>query len=178
MTLDKYPSADVTITDWTTAPIWSKVNNLSDASFASITNPTFSSTMIMELEDMTEPTPYDDFFVHVRARLVSGSFDPTNLNVTVEDTVNFQRITFQTFGGSLSGSFTEIVFSSIFTNPLDVFENWNDLNIEVTVNGGPYTAVLEISSVEFVVPGTVPAPVRGSVDTFMFEREVDARLLR
>ena len=72
MTQTARPVSDVTTDSWTTEPLFSKINDASDATY--ITGPDGDLTACeVKLAALTDPISYSDHIIYARAKVASGS---------------------------------------------------------------------------------------------------------
>jgi len=72
MTQTARPISDVTTDSWTTEPLFSKINDASDATY--ITGPDGDLTACeVKLAALTDPISYSDHIIYARAKVASGS---------------------------------------------------------------------------------------------------------
>ena len=73
MTQTARPISDVTTYSWNTTPLWSKVNDASDATYITGTPGWNSTECELKLASLTDPVSSTGHIVYVRARVASGS---------------------------------------------------------------------------------------------------------
>jgi len=72
MTQTARPISDTSVGTWTTAPLWSKVNDASDATF--ITSPVGANTACeVKLASLTDPVASTGHWIYARAMVANGS---------------------------------------------------------------------------------------------------------
>ena len=75
MTQYAYPKSDITIGNWTTAPLWSKVEEepYSDADYVQSAKNEANDYFEVELDDIDDPITHDDHILRVRIKETKDS---------------------------------------------------------------------------------------------------------
>ena len=72
MTQTARPISDVSNDGWTTAPLWSKVNDASDDTFV-VSPSTENIAFIVEIADLTDPVSSSNHTIYARAKVAAGT---------------------------------------------------------------------------------------------------------
>jgi hypothetical protein len=156
MTQVARPISDVSTGDWSTAPLWSKLNDQSDATFVSSTNTNGSSAEV-QLAELSEPGSGARVLrLNVR-KAETGGNDP-GMTVDIKDGTT----TIQSFSVTVSSlSFYTEAFT--ITNAIS---NWNNIRVQITrTGGGSGTArkAINVAEVWFTTPAA-PSTEPGGFD--------------
>lgn len=164
MTQYAYPDADVSTTGWTTAPLWSKVDDApgsGDADYIDAAVRTADATCELGLAEPTDPASSSNHVIEVRAKYTTNNSRIGAVKVdlyegaTLRATLALQTLTtsFATYSYTLSGAEADSL-------------TYSDMRVKITGHmntGGTGTACnVQVASVRLSCPdaGTPPAAVK------------------
>ena len=154
MAQNSYPDADVSTTGWTTAPLWSKVDDApgsGDADYIDAAVRSGDATCELELAEPTDPLSSSDHIIEVRAKYTTNNSRVGAVQValyegaTLRATLAMQTLTtsWATYSYTLSGAETDAL-------------TYSDMRLRITGHmnsGGSGTACnVQVASVRLVCP--------------------------
>lgn len=162
MTQYAYPDADVSTTGWTTAPLWSKVDDApgaGDADYIDAATRAGDATCELELAEPADPSSSSDHVIEVRAKYATNNSRVGAVSValyegaTLRATLGLTTLTtsFATYSYTLSGAEADSL-------------SYNDMRVKITghMNAGGLGTVctVTVASVRLSCPDA-GAPASG-----------------
>jgi len=158
MTQIARPISDITVNGWTTEPLWSKVNDASDATY--ITGPVGSGTLCeVKLASLSDPVGNTGHAVYIRARVANGAYYGEELRWDL-----YQGAEVIAFGLSTTISRTTITTYShtLTAAETDSITDYTDLRVcllQSEIAGGENISVYDVW---MECPGIDAAPITTS----------------
>jgi len=161
MTQNAVPSADVSAGSWTTAPLWSKVDEIpaSDTDFIALANNTTGACRVGTLKT-TGGGAISDPFVHTNHVLRMRGKRTGSKTTTIVTSLYQGTTLIASFSQNLASSFTDYSYTLTETQAGNI-TNYTDLRIDVNCSASGSNNAPNISAVSLDVPDV--AAINGSL---------------
>jgi len=142
MTQYAYPKSDITVGDWTTSPLWSKLDEepYSDADYVQSTKNEANDYFEVELDDIDDPITHDDHILRVRIKETKDSGFAYQIQL-YQGAVQIGTTTSEQVAGT---SFAEKILT-LSTIEASNISDYTDLRARVVVTGGSAGAYVQVS---------------------------------
>ena len=158
MTQTARPVSDITTDSWTTAPLWSKLNDVSDDTF--VTGPVSDDTSYCEVKlgALTDPASSSGHTLYVRARVASGDGPAENLSWGLYQGATTIEVTSATISRTTITDYSLTLGAAQANNITD----YTDLRVRLVqwdISGGEN---INVYDVWMECPGIDAAPITAS----------------
>ena len=144
------PASDITTTNWTTAPLFSKVNDASDATTIRNANG-ITTACEVKLGALTDPVSSTGHIVYVRAFATGSSAGEQMEFVLVQGTTVIATAAGATLGRTTPSTRTLTLSGA----EADAITNYSDLRVRVRMSTGAGTEFITVQDVWMEVPDVV-----------------------
>jgi len=159
MTQTARPISDIDTGEWTTAPLWSKVNDVSDSTYISGPPSDNASNFKVKLSPLTDPVSSADHVIYVRARVGSGAGSAEYVHFHL-----YENITSRAASADIVTSRTTITTYSytLTAAEADSITDYSDLRIWVKQSFVEGYENINVYDVWMECPGIDAAPAASS----------------
>jgi len=157
MTQTARPVSDISVGTWTTAPLWSKVNDASDTTY--ISGPTDASLSVFQvkLAPLADPGVHTGHAFYVRAKVATGSDYPEQLSFYLYQGASIIAGT----GATVSRTTATTYSLALSTSAAGTITDYGDLRVSC-FQGTAVGEYINVYDVWMECPGIDAAPITAS----------------